>query len=467
MSFGTHKYGDLGATFAAIYLDSNARDVMLDADITSGVLREPILKVLALMRSMDYVSNSPVIIMEGLKVDIGQMAHSFDSVFSFFLPEFKPYGRIGNANLVSPEATLLDMPKIIGLINGLNSMVNYGMSSCGDGWGPQRCYEQKYIKSTEGRLEFNTTFPDKEFSFETFEGPSLVGGLDNSWIGRYFRSHNGKATPDPLGNGNHVLHFPAADYNGNFFSPPVQNRDNDGNPYVVKFSFLSTGTPYGGCIGYVDATSTPAYDRTWALCDQYDINGYTMRSNGEWISCQFVVPPELESFRIVVGDRRSPGGDAYFDDIQLASGNETTCVGISVPKIDPPGQLGYSNEVVDRLSILLTAGRLGDTTKAIITKAFDDAGSAEDGLRMAQELILTTAEYHTTSIGKTKTQLRDNVSFPAPTGKPYRAILYIMLNGGCDSFNMLAPYTCSNGLYESYLGKCPHQWFPILFMVYH
>lgn len=26
-----------------------------------------------------------------------------------------------------------------------------------------------------------------------------------------------------------------------------------------------------------------------------------------------------------------------------------------------------------------------------------------------------------------------------------------MLTGGCDSFNLLTPYTCDNGLYESYL----------------
>ena len=178
-----------------------------------------------------------------------------------------------------------------------------------------------------------------------------------------------------------------------------------------------------------------------------------MKSRGSWISCQFKVPESVGSFRIVVGDTRMPGGNAYFDDIQLASGTETTCTGIDVPKTEPLGQVGYSNKVVDKLSTLLTAGRLSSEGKSIIVDAFNSAGSAMDGLRVAQQLILTSAEFHTTNVVKNTGVEREDVTFPKPTGKPYRAVIYVMLNGGCDSFNMLAPYTCSNDLYESYLGK--------------
>ena len=44
-SFGTGKYGDLAACFAAIYLDREARSVTLDADPSSGSHREPFLKI--------------------------------------------------------------------------------------------------------------------------------------------------------------------------------------------------------------------------------------------------------------------------------------------------------------------------------------------------------------------------------------------------------------------------------------
>lgn len=88
-SYGTGKYGDLAATFAAIYLDREARNILLEVDPTTGSLREPILKVMAVMRSMNFSSSFPVTRLSNLKRDIGQESYEFESVFSFFLPEFK------------------------------------------------------------------------------------------------------------------------------------------------------------------------------------------------------------------------------------------------------------------------------------------------------------------------------------------------------------------------------------------
>ncbi len=454
MSFGTGKYGDLASTFAAIYLDSAARSVVLDADITSGALREPIIKVLGLMRSMEFVSRAPITMVHGVHNKIGQDAHTFDSVFSFFRPEFQPHGRVGDAGLVSPEALLLDMPKITGLLNGMTSIVRFGLSSCQSGFGSQYdCRENIYKHSESGILEFNKTSVTKRgFMMESFEGPSLVGGLDNTWIGNNFGFHNGRVTVDPLNADNHVLTFPSSSTNGDFFSLPIY-KNKDSRPYVVKFRYLGFDSSPGGCIGYVDGDSTFVDgDSTfnWSVCDT-DV----MESKGDWISCQFSVPEHIESFRVVIGDTQTVGS-VYFDDIHIESGNEsgTTCVGVNVPNIHPPGKEGYSNEVVDILSTLLTAGRLGSEAKSIVARAFDNAGSAEDGLRVAQQLILTTAEYHSTDIIKNTDQLRDKVAYPQPTGKPYRAVIYLYLEGGCDSFNLLVPYTCSNSLYESYLGEC-------------
>ena len=115
LSFGTGQYGDLSSTIAAIFLDREARNILLDKDTSSGILREPILKVTSLMRSMNFVSNQRVTQLHELQKTIGQMAHSFQTVFSFFLPEFKLYGRIGEASLVLPEATILHTPNIIRL----------------------------------------------------------------------------------------------------------------------------------------------------------------------------------------------------------------------------------------------------------------------------------------------------------------------------------------------------------------
>ena len=454
-TFGSGKYGDMASTLAAIYLDSAARNVLLDADVSSGALREPILKVLALMRSMEFGSLEPITKMDGLVSSIGQMAHDFKTVFSFFLPEFQPYGRIGDAALVSPEATVLDMPKVIGLLNGLTSIVQFGLSSCNGGWGPAKCREKQYISSPLGILEFNKTMNEETFAFETFEGPSLTGGFDNKWLGRDYNRHNGNITTDPFDDDNHVLHHAYSNSRAFFFSMPINNTGYNGEPYVVKFKYLSFDSRSGGSIGYVDGQSS-LNTQTWVL---RDVRNGAMHSNGSWISCQFLLPSELETFRIVIGDTSNPGGDAYFDDIQLAGGTETSCAGVNVPEIDPPGKVGYSNAVVDKLSTLLTAGRLGDETKAIIMKEFEGK-SAEDGLRRAQQLIVTTGEFHSTNTVKSTNTPRESIEFPEPTGKPYRAVVYVLLNGGCDSFNMLTPYTCSNGLFESYMSKWTPQFSP-------
>lgn len=116
VTFGTGKYGDMASTIAAIYLDRAARDVLLDVDISSGSLREPILKVLAVLRSMEFKTETPITQLDKVMDTIGQMAHEFKSVFSFFQPDYKPNGRIGDATLSSPEATVLDMPHTLGLL---------------------------------------------------------------------------------------------------------------------------------------------------------------------------------------------------------------------------------------------------------------------------------------------------------------------------------------------------------------
>ncbi len=245
-SFGTGKYGDLSATFAAIYLDREARSVTLDIEPSYGALREPLLKVMSVLRSMDFTMNRPITRLRSTKVAIGQFVHEFDSVFSFFLPEFQPYGRVGDASLVSPEATLLDMPRIVGFLNGITSLTRYGLSSCFGGFGAETCRERLYFKSRVGILEHNVTASDSEFFFETFEGPSLVGGFDNNWSGRVYYSYRGEVTSDPLGDSSNHVYRALFNWHGHFFSQPVSNAEN----IVVKFRYLGSEAAAGGCIGY-------------------------------------------------------------------------------------------------------------------------------------------------------------------------------------------------------------------------
>jgi len=437
---------------AAVILDREARSVTLDADPTSGFIREPLLRVLSLMRSLDFspTPSQPIVRLNNLETSIGQMAYEFPSVFSFLLPEFKPSGVIGDRGLVSPEAALLDMPKIIGILNGAFSLINYGLSACRGGFGPSlssSCYEGLY-NTASGMMLFNMTAdnPASNF-FETFEGPSLVGGFDSRWVGRSNGEFLSKAAPDPRTSTNYVLKVALSSY-GEVFSRVISLNQTLGN-FVVKFRYFSPGTNRGGgCIGLYD---TNFGSQKLFYCDWSFLGNTT--SAGNWLTCQYQIPATSLNFRIGLFDAGGSSGDAYFDDIQVVPGNGSSCTGINLQAWTPPGRVGYSTAVVDTLASLMTAGRLSSGHRDVIRSAYDNAGSADDGLRVAQHLILTTSEFHTASTIKTTGADRINYSFPPPSNKPYRAVVFIMMSGGVDSFNMLTPYSCTKGkdLYSEYL----------------
>jgi hypothetical protein len=66
--------------------------------------------------------------------------------------------------------------------------------------------------------------------------------------------------------------------------------------------------------------------------------------------------------------------------------------------------------------------------------------SAKDGLRAAEQLIISAPEFH--SKGLVKSSGTGHQAVPSPeTCKSYKAIIHILLKGGCDSFNMLVPHS--------------------------
>ena len=70
------------------------------------------------------------------------------------------------------------MPRIMDLLNSINSLVQFGLSSCNGRFGVQ-CQERSYSPSPFGLLEYNRTALAIKFLNEMFEGPSLIVGFDN------------------------------------------------------------------------------------------------------------------------------------------------------------------------------------------------------------------------------------------------------------------------------------------------
>ena len=144
---GSGQYGDLAATVAAILLDKEARSQVLDADPSFGQIREPLLKVIHAMRSLEVESESKrEIEFNQISAKIGQMAHMAPNVFSFFRPEYVPAGPISDRGLVSPESELLTGPKMLSLLNGLLNQAKVGLVGCSNG------FVTRYVGINCGRM---------------------------------------------------------------------------------------------------------------------------------------------------------------------------------------------------------------------------------------------------------------------------------------------------------------------------
>lgn len=108
--------GNLGAMVRAILLDPEARDRASLEDPEHGRLREPILRVLRLLRTF-RPSGRPALQFQGIGYLLGQYPMNAPSVFNFFQPDFAPPGEIRNRTLVAPEFQISTGSTAIGWAN--------------------------------------------------------------------------------------------------------------------------------------------------------------------------------------------------------------------------------------------------------------------------------------------------------------------------------------------------------------
>ena len=160
------RYGDLGAVVSAIILDREARSTTLGGHDHAGRLREPLIKVLHVLRAMEYRARAGrEVDMDAMAGRIGMAAFESPTVFNFYEPDYAPNGPIAAAGLVSPEAQLLTAPHVVGLMNGLCSLIDYGLTNCHGGFGqpfsrpPRACnyhrsFDTSALETSDGTLTF-------------------------------------------------------------------------------------------------------------------------------------------------------------------------------------------------------------------------------------------------------------------------------------------------------------------------
>ena len=123
------------------------------------------------------------------------------------------------------------------------------------------------------------------------------------------------------------------------------------------------------------------------------------------------------------------------------------------------GKLDYAPEdpsdsqsVVDELSTLLTSGRLNTESRSIIKAQYDSVQNKDQGLRLAQQLIAASPEFHSTNLIEL-TGIRRPIPEPVePSTKPFKAVVFVNLKGASDSYNFIVPHSqCSSkDMYAEY-----------------
>ena len=109
------------AVAAAIALDPESLTPVVDEDPVSGNIREPLLKVVQIMRSLSFQRRPNIKFRHGLfeemSFKIGQMVFDPPDQFSFFAHDYGPPGVFAETDTVSPEAELLSMSSVVGMVS--------------------------------------------------------------------------------------------------------------------------------------------------------------------------------------------------------------------------------------------------------------------------------------------------------------------------------------------------------------
>ena len=524
---GNGTRGDLAATTAAIYLDREAQSYLLDDDPTAGGFREPLVKLLHVLRALE-LQTPPDAKLINLRTDlgIGQFPYRAQTVFSFFQHDFQPDGAVTEASLVAPEALALAAPNIIAFLNAAFTTIELGLTRCYGGIvrGSIRdrsiaCHylnpDAHNYSHSFGQLTYQPgdgggallLNPPEEFRTYssvwdddptgTAHATSMIGsGL--GWASGVFRI--GEWMEIDLGSPHEVLGVvtQARAYAASSGDPQSVNQ------YEVHYSV--DGVSYENAVG-AGGWSPCASERQTCTCNglvRFGLNAtwtdqIDARVNGS-IECTNVVfgdPLPYIAKRCecceTVGDC---GPDTLAGSVTTVNGSSreffpqavtarwikfvvldwnrhaTMRAGVLVSShsADAPVreqnfahfQANYTNaaEVVEELNVLLTGGRLSAHSQARIEAAFNETVDTQAvysaAMRVAQRLVVASPEF----------QLRGGNPMPAEplplpvpprphsstARRPYKAIVYLFLHGGADSFNMLVPYDGCTGtdMYAQY-----------------
>jgi uncharacterized protein (DUF1800 family) len=132
---GSGVRGDMGAVVRAVLLDTEARNMSAGVDANFGKLREPILRMTAVMRALNASSTNGLwpVGSTGASTSLGQAPMNSPSVFNFFRPGYTPPNtKTGALGLLAPEMQIVDEVTVAGYMNTMQTLVANGIGSSND-----------------------------------------------------------------------------------------------------------------------------------------------------------------------------------------------------------------------------------------------------------------------------------------------------------------------------------------------
>lgn len=127
--------GNIQATVKAILLDTEARNMANTSSDSFGKVREPILRLSALLRAYGAQSKTNNFILWSTAdagTGLAQSPLQSPSVFNFFRPGYLPPGsESAKANLVAPEMQILHETSAAGYVNYMRNVIDRGAGGAG------------------------------------------------------------------------------------------------------------------------------------------------------------------------------------------------------------------------------------------------------------------------------------------------------------------------------------------------
>lgn len=446
------KRGDMKAAMAAVLLDGEARASILDADPTHGKFQEPLLKVIKMMRALEFTAvDDREINLHNTQEMLGQNAFNSPSVFNYYLAEYSPPGALGDLTLMAPESQIMTAPTSISYLNAMTHMIQRGQQGLTSFGTPERGSD------LEGEFKFTPTNPhEPEAVVDELSILLTEGRLDD---------HSRNVIVEAYAN------FPEDHYaaystgtnayggtRGDTAEADSLKADDDASRVVVNVNQSSTNTTNMSSTTYgwpveTSAASALAYERQ----ESVDVPATLQRcavTNFEvnpWWEVDLGAVTEVRSLVIVTSQLAKESFsdfDVFLDGVKCNSGANTSMVNTAYMNRNT----NHWNEMARTLCVgagqvvRIQLNAIGSDLQQqqqqlVLCMVQVEKALKTNAIKHAQTMFLATSELHATNLNRAKPFAK-----PAPVpqvayGRPYKAVVVMLMEGGCDSYSLLVPHS--------------------------